>query len=100
MQSIGTPTMWLVFIALVIAALLVDLFVLKQGGPHKVSMREAGIWSVCWIALALLFNAGLWWYLKGEMGDVEANRIGLEFLTGYLVEKSLAVDNIFVFLMI
>ncbi|MEO8002847.1 MAG: TerC family protein [Arenimonas sp.] len=100
MESIGTPMMWVIFIAVVIAALLVDLLVLKQSGPHKVGMREAGLWSLCWIALALLFNAGLWWYLKGVMGDIEANRIGLEFLTGYLVEKALAVDNIFVFLMI
>ena len=100
MESIGTPIMWSVFIALVIAALLIDLFVLKQSGPHKVGMREAALWSVCWIGLALLFNAGLWWYLKGSIGDVEANRIGLEFLTGYLVEKALAVDNIFVFLMV
>jgi tellurite resistance protein TerC len=100
METIGTPMMWSVFIVLVIVALIVDLVVLKQSGPHKVSMREAGIWSVCWIALALVFNAGLWWYLKGSMGDGEANRIGLEFLTGYLVEKALAVDNIFVFLMI
>jgi len=100
MESIGTPIMWVIFIAVVMAALLVDLLVLKQSGPHKVGMREAGWWSLCWIALALLFNAGLWWYLKGAMGDAEANRIGLEFLTGYLVEKALAVDNIFVFLMI
>ncbi|MGH8104719.1 MAG: TerC family protein [Arenimonas sp.] len=100
MESIGTPIMWSVFIALVIAALVIDLLVLKQSGPHKVGMREAGLWSVCWIGLALLFNAGLWWYLKGSIGDAEANRIGLEFLTGYLVEKALAVDNIFVFLMI
>ena len=100
MESIGTPIMWSVFTALVIVALVVDLLVLKQSGPHKVSMREAGLWSICWIGLALLFNFGLWWYLKGSMGEVEANRIGLEFLTGYLVEKALAVDNIFVFLMI
>jgi tellurite resistance protein TerC len=100
MNTIGTPMMWSVFAVLVIAALVVDLLVLKQNGPHKVSMREAGIWSICWIALALLFNLGLWWYLKGEMGDLQADRIGLEFLTGYLVEKALAVDNIFVFLMI
>ncbi len=100
MESIGTPIMWSVFIALVIAALVIDLLVLKQSGPHKVGMREAGLWSICWIGLALLFNAGLWWYLKGSVGDAEADRIGLEFLTGYLVEKALAVDNIFVFLMI
>ena len=95
MESIGTPIMWSVFIALVIAALLIDLVVLKQSGPHKVTMREAGLWSICWIGLALLFNFSLWWYLKGSMGEVEANRIGLEFLTGYLVEKALAVDNFY-----
>jgi tellurite resistance protein TerC len=100
MTTVGTPMIWLVFIVLLIAALVIDLLVLKQSGPHKVSMREAGLWSLCWIGLAFAFNAGLWWYLKGSMGDIEANRIGLEFLTGYLVEKALAVDNIFVFLMI
>ena len=50
-----------------------------------------------WVAVALLFNAGLWSYLTETAGSVVANRVGLEFLTGYLVEKSLAVDNILVF---
>ncbi len=99
MLSIATPTMWAVFIVFVIIALAVDLLVLKANGPHKVSTREALLWSLAWIALAAAFNAGLWWYLK-ESGNPDANRIGLEFLTGYLVEKALAVDNIFVFLMI
>lgn len=99
MLSIATPTMWAVFIVFVIIALAVDLMVLKANGPHKVSTREALLWSLAWIALAAAFNAGLWWYLK-ESGNPDANRIGLEFLTGYLVEKALAVDNIFVFLMI
>lgn len=99
MLSIATPTIWAVFIVFVIIALAVDLLVLKANGPHKVSTREALLWSLAWIALAAAFNAGLWWYLK-ESGNPGANRIGLEFLTGYLVEKALAVDNIFVFLMI
>ena len=99
MLSIATPTMWAVFLVFVVIALAVDLLVLKANGPHKVSTREALLWSLAWIALAALFNAGLWWYLK-ESGNPDANRIGLEFLTGYLVEKALAVDNIFVFLMI
>ena len=99
MLSIATPTMWAVFTVFVIIALAVDLLVLKANGPHKVSTREALLWSLAWIALAALFNAGLWWYLK-ESGKPDANRIGLEFLTGYRVEKALAVDNIFVFLMI
>jgi len=100
LETIATPLMWVVFTAFVLAALAVDLLVLRQNGPHKVSTREALLWSAAWIALALVFNAGLWFYLQGRLPEPEANRIALEFLTGYLVEKALAVDNIFVFLML
>jgi tellurite resistance protein TerC len=99
MTSIATPMMWTAFAIFVILALLVDLLMLRSSGPHKVTTREALIWSVCWIALSLLFNYGLLWYLR-DTGNPDAGRIGMEFLTGYLVEKALAVDNIFVFLMI
>ncbi|MEI2457135.1 TerC family protein [Lysobacter firmicutimachus] len=100
MQTIGSPMLWGVFLAFVVAALLVDLVLMRHGGPHKVTFKEAAWWSVGWIALALVFNAGLWWYVSRESGAEVGNQIGLEFLTGYLVEKSLAVDNIFVFLML
>lgn len=100
METIGTPLMWTVFTVLVLVALAVDLLVLRQNGPHKVSTREAVIWSLAWIALAMVFNIGLWWYLQGQLPAQDADRIALEFLTGYLVEKALAVDNIFVFLML
>lgn len=98
-MSIATPGMWAIFSLFVIVALAVDLLVLKSSGPHKVSTREALLWSVCWIGLAAVFNYGLWWYLN-HTGNPDADRIGMEFMTGYLVEKALAVDNIFVFLMI
>ena len=88
------------FAAVVVIALLVDLVLMRHGGPHKVTFKEALWWSIGWVALALLFNAGLWYYLNETAGQVVANKVGLEFLTGYLVEKALAVDNIFVFLMI
>jgi tellurite resistance protein TerC len=100
MQSIGTPFLWLVFAGVVIAALLVDLVLMRHGGPHKVTFKEATWWSIGWVALALAFNAWLWWHTGNRFGEEAGNRIGMEFLTGYLVEKSLAVDNIFVFLMI
>ena len=100
MESIGTPFLWLVFAGVVIAALLVDLVLMRHGGPHKVTFKEATWWSIGWVALALAFNAWLWWHTGDQFGDEAGNRIGMEFLTGYLVEKSLAVDNIFVFLMI
>ena len=100
MDTIGNPLLWSAFAALVVVALLVDLVLMRHGGPHKVTFKEASFWSLGWIGLALAFNAGLWWYASDTLGQVAGDRIALEFLTGYLVEKSLAVDNIFVFLML
>ena len=100
MQSIGSPLLWTGFAVFVVIALAVDLLAMRSSGPHKVGRREALLWSAAWIGLALIFNAVLWWYLLGQLPADEANRIATEFLTGYLVEKALAVDNIFVFLML
>ena len=100
METIGNPWLWASFGGLVVVALLVDLVLMRHGGPHKVTFKEAAWWSTGWVALALAFNAWLWWYSGQQLGPEAGNRIGMEFLTGYLVEKSLAVDNIFVFLMI
>jgi tellurite resistance protein TerC len=85
----------------VLVALFVDFVVLKKQGAHEVSVKEAVNWSLMWVGLSLLFNALLWWAVHDSSGSVAlANEKSLEFLTGYLIEKSLAVDNIFVFLMI
>lgn len=100
MQTIGNVWLWGGFAVVVIAALMIDLVLMRHGGAHKVTFKEATWWSIGWVLLALAFNAGLWWYLQSSVGDAQADQIGLQFLTGYLVEKSLAVDNIFVFLMV
>ncbi|WP_045770821.1 TerC family protein [Xanthomonas albilineans] len=100
MQTIGNVWLWSGFAIMVVVALLVDLVLMRYGGPHKVTFKEALWWSLGWIALALAFNAGLWWYLREAIDTATGNRYALEFLTGYLVEKSLAFDNIFVFLML
>ena len=100
METIGSPFLWLVFAGVVAAALLVDLVLMRHGGPHKVTFKEAAWWSLGWVALAMAFNAWLWWHAGQQFGAGAGNRIGMEFLTGYLVEKALAVDNIFVFLML
>jgi tellurite resistance protein TerC len=100
METIGTWWLWAAFAAVVIVMLAVDLLLLKGGNGHKVTIREAAGWSVVWIGVAMAFNAGLWWYLDGSFGREIANEKSLEFLTGYLIEKSLAVDNVFVWLMI
>lgn len=100
METIGNPWLWAGFGGLVVIALLVDLVLMRHGGAHKVTFKEAAWWSLGWVALAMIFNGALWWYVGQTAGEAEANRVGLEFLTGYLVEKALAVDNIFVFLML
>ncbi|HEY9099245.1 MAG TPA: TerC family protein [Thiobacillus sp.] len=98
--SIGEPWMWGVFIAFVLVMLALDLFVFGGRKAHKVSVKEAATWSLVWVSLALAFNAGLWWYLTGTAGTDIADQKALEFLTGYLIEKSLSVDNVFIFLLI
>ena len=82
---------WVGFNAFIAAMLLLDLFVLQREA-HAPGLREAAIWSGVWIALALLFGAGVY-----RLGGAQA---GLEFLTGYVIEKSLSLDNIFVILLI
>ncbi len=100
MLGIGTPLMWSLFAAFVLVALVIDFAALSRQGAHRVSMTEAAIWSLIWVAVSFVFVGWLWWYLGGPAGSAEANTKALEFITGYLVEKALAVDNIFVFLML
>jgi tellurite resistance protein TerC len=90
-QTIGSPLLWAAFLVFVLAMLAVDLGVFHKKA-HEVSLKEAGIWSVVWVALALVFNVGVYALFGPERG--------LEFTTGYLLEKALAVDNIFVFVVI
>lgn len=104
MISIGTPLLWSLFAVFVLIALAIDFLALNRQGAHTVSMREATIWSVIWVAVSFLFVGLLWWQLGGAGPDPAARSLAdakaLEFITGYLVEKALAVDNIFVFLML
>ena len=100
MDTIAPLWLWIFFVASVIAALFVDFVVLKKQGAHSVSVKEAVNWSLIWVALSLAFNGLFWWAVYQDHGAATANTRGMEFLTGYLIEKSLAVDNIFVFLMI
>ncbi|BAU49411.1 membrane protein [Sulfurifustis variabilis] len=104
MMTIGTPLMWLLFAAFVLVALLIDFYALSRRGAQRVSMREAAIWSLIWVAVSFVFVGWLWWYLGGTTGDPSAEATAqvkaFEFVTGYLVEKALAVDNIFVFLLV
>jgi len=100
METIGTPWLWASFAAVVVVMLAVDLFVVGGGKRHRVSFREAATWSVIWVTVSLLFAAALWWTLDGSAGREIANQKTTEFVTGYLIEKSLAVDNVFIWLML
>ena len=100
MNSIGSPLMWSLFAAFVLVALLVDFFAMSKQGAHRVSIKEAAVWSLVWVGVSFVFLGWLWWYLDANAAREIANAKALEFLTGYLVEKALAVDNIFVFLMV
>jgi tellurite resistance protein TerC len=90
-ETIGTPAMWGGFIVFLLFMLALDLGVMHRK-PHAIAPKEALGWSIFWISLALLFNLGLFHFF--------GPRVGLEFLTGYVVEKALSVDNIFVFIVI
>ncbi len=100
MESIGNIWLWASFSIIVLVMLAIDLFVVGGGKQHRVSFREAATWSVIWVSVSFLFAAGLWWYLDGSVGRELANQKSLEFITGYLIEKSLAVDNVFIWLML
>jgi tellurite resistance protein TerC len=91
LDSIGSPGLWVGFIAFVLCMLALDLGVFHRKA-HVVRYREALVWSGVWIFLSLVFTAGVWWKFGSQSG--------IEFLTGYLIEKSLSVDNIFVFVVI
>jgi tellurite resistance protein TerC len=100
MQSIGTWWMWSGFGIFVIAMLSIDMFVLDRKGARKVSAKEALVWSFIWFSLALLFGGALWTWLDHTSGRAIADAKTMEYLTGYLLEKTLAMDNIFVFVML
>jgi tellurite resistance protein TerC len=100
METIGNGGMWALFALIVTGMLLIDLLLVGGGKQHRVSLKEAAGWSLAWVSVSLLFAAGLWAYLDDVAGRAVANDKVMEFLTGYLVEKSLAVDNVFVWMMI
>ncbi|MET9021828.1 TerC family protein [Actinopolymorpha sp. NPDC004070] len=89
-DTIGTPTLWAVTLGTILGLIALDLALTRR--PHKVSMREALRWSAFYVALPLTFGVYVWWQHGADRG--------VEYLTGYLVEKSLSVDNLFVFMLL
>lgn len=86
-----SPIAYVIFVVFVLAMLALDLGVFHRT-PHKVSIKESVVWTVVWVALALVFNAGVWYFMGPQAGS--------EFLGGYLLEKALSVENIMIFVII
>jgi tellurite resistance protein TerC len=87
----GTLSRWIFFNIFVLVAVALDLGVFHSR-PHKIRLREAAAWSAGWVALSILFGGGVFWFLGRQPA--------LEFFTGYLIEKALSIDNLFLFLVI
>ncbi|WP_144373548.1 TerC family protein [Vogesella urethralis] len=98
--SVGTPLLYAGFTLLVVLLLAADFLLLRTQGNHKVTVKEAAWWSVVWFAAAATFGAWFWWYLNGQFGSAVANQKTLEYATGYLIEKGLAIENVFVWITI
>src|SRR2546428_7414816 len=100
MHSLATSTLaWVGFCSFILVMLAIDLGVFNRK-PHEITARNAAIWSSVWITLALIFAALLFGPLGWELFGAARHQKGLEFVTGYLIELSLSVDNLFVFLLI
>lgn len=100
LPNIDSPFAWVALIVFVTAALGADFMMLRQQGSRVIGFKDALRWSLIWIALALAFCAGLWFAIDITDGRALADLKAGEFLTGYIIEKSLSVDNLFVFLML
>ena len=100
MHTIGNVWLYLAFFGLVAVMLLIDFLGFRQKQDQEVKLKTAAYWSIAWVSVATLFGAGLWLYLQQTAGITLANSKVMEYFAGYLLEKSLAIDNVFVWLMI
>jgi tellurite resistance protein TerC len=100
MESIGNIGLYIAFFGIVIIMLIIDFLGFKQKEGQEVKIKTAAYWSIAWVSVAALFGGGLWLYLQNTAGIAVANTKVMEYFAGYLLEKSLAIDNVFVWLMI
>ncbi len=100
METIGNLWLYLAFFGLVTVMLVIDFLGFRQNQGQDVKIKTAAYWSIAWVTVAALFGGGLWLYLQQTAGVTIANAKVMEYFAGYLLEKSLAVDNVFVWLMI
>ena len=96
----GTPILYLGFSLLVVVFLVLDFVLLKAKGQHKVPVGEALAWAAVWFVAAMAFAGWYWWFVDGVHGREVANAKTIEYVTGYLIEKALATENVFVWVTI
>jgi tellurite resistance protein TerC len=96
----GTPILYLGFSLLVVVFLVLDFVLLKAKGQHKVPVGEALAWAAVWFVAAMAFAGWYWWFVDGVHGREVANAKTLQYVTGYLIEKALATENVFVWVTI
>lgn len=96
----GTPLLYAGFTLLVIVLVSVDFLMLRVQGNHRVAIKEAAWWSAAWFLAAAVFGAWFWWHVKMQFGAEVAAQKTLEYATGYLIEKGLAIENVFVWITI
>lgn len=99
-KTAGTPLLWAIFSFIIIAMLMIDLLLQGKKNEKIMTLKHAACWSMLWVSMAMMFNLGFWYHLNHEVGKELANAQAVAFLTGYLIEKALAIDNVFVWLMI
>lgn len=100
MHTVGNPLLWTSFAVIMSIMIAVNVLMQDRAGDKSPSMKQAALWSIVWITLTLVFNALFWAYLRYTQSMTEADNQALAFLTGYMLEKILAADNVFVWLMI
>jgi tellurite resistance protein TerC len=100
MEHSGTPLLYAVFSLIVIGLLAADFLLLRTNGGRRVSVREAALWSAAWFGVAMAFGGCMWWYFNDLHGAEVAGRKTLEYFTGYLLEKGLAIENVFIWITI
>ena len=100
MDTIGNIWLYAIFFGIVIVMLLIDFLGFKQKQNQDVPIKQAAYWSIAWVSVAVMFGGGLWFYLQQTVGVGIANQKTMEYFAGYLLEKSLAIDNVFVWLML
>ena len=96
----GTPLLYISLLAIIVVLLAADFLLLRAQGSHKVFVKEAALWSVVWVLASAAFGGWFWWYLNGQYGADIANQKTLQYATGYLIEKGLAIENVFVWITI